>query len=86
MTKAVMQAREHEPPLELARFALQDDGTVLSTYLDDEEREQFEDGIYVCTAAGELRPSDGRRFFDALDIAFASSTMIYVNVTLPKSS
>lgn len=78
-TKVVMQVTpDGQPALELARFTLDPDGKVIARYRDDEERESFEDGIYVCTAEGELRPADGRQFFEALDIAFSSSTLLYV--------
>lgn len=76
--KAVMRAGTDGPSVELALFTLQPDGSVAASYADDEQREAFEDGEYVCTSDGELTPSDGQVFFDALERAFASSSYLYV--------
>jgi len=60
----------------VARFYLEEDGTVTAEWEDADLREHFE--VYgIVSSAGVHFPSDGERFFAALSIAFSSSNLMY---------
>lgn len=58
----------------LATFELDGD-RVLATWTDPDYRDELElMGLYV-ESHGDVRPEDGRVFFDALDAAYARSSL-----------
>jgi hypothetical protein len=62
---------------DLAEFVLSND-QMIATYRDPAYKRNLErDGIYVA-GSGTVYPSDGPRFFDALDGAYATSSLMQV--------
>lgn len=81
MKKRIMRAMPDAEPVELAVFELTRDGRVVATYQDDALRDEIEtDGVWT-RASGWVTPADGRRFFDALDKAYATSSFLFVQLS-----
>ncbi len=68
--------RDHVPR-KLADFELTGD-EVRALYYDDEFKADITDGSGVFVGGKTLRPSDGKAFFDALELGFANSTRVIV--------
>lgn len=78
MKKRIMRAMPDAEPVELAVFELMPDGRVVADYQDATLRDELEtDGAWTL-ATGWVTPADGKRFFDALDKAYASSSFLFV--------
>jgi hypothetical protein len=76
--KRIMRAMPDAEPIELASFELKPDGSIDATYSDDTLRDELErDGTWTL-ATGWVTPADGKRFFDALDLAYANSSFLFV--------
>lgn len=61
----------------LAEFELVGD-TVSATYHDELFQDHVESGLVWTEATGAVRPSDGRRFLDALRLSFSNSSTIVI--------
>lgn len=78
MKKRIMRAMPDEEVIEVAAFEIHPDGHVTAEYKDDALRDELEaDGIWTL-ATGWVTPADGKRFFDALDKAYSSSSFLFV--------
>lgn len=74
----VVESDTNRPRRVDAIFTLLDGGEVEARYFNRQFEKEVENGLVYTAKTGAVRPRDGRRFYDALDLAFASSSFMFV--------
>ncbi len=77
--RVTFQADPDHLPTKLADFELVGD-ELTALYYDAGFKKTITDGSGVFVRGKVLRPSDGRKFFDALELGYANSSRVTVTV------